>query len=138
MDCIGDTRGCVTWRVLSPLQVGRVRHEPGAEVALPLSAGEIAVLIERGIVAPAADAGDDAGTGTATGTPAPAGGAGEGREARLLAAIAGLEEGNPDHWTQDGRPEVRALKAATGLADLTAAGRDAAWAAYREAREGAE
>ncbi len=75
-------------------------------------------------------------TDTATRTPRPAGGEGEGREARLLAAIAGLTPGDAEHWTRDGRPEVRALRRAAGLADLTAAGRDAAWAAYREGGHG--
>ena len=54
------------------------------------------------------------------------------RRARLLAAIAGFEEGNPDHWTRSGKPEVRALEAATGLKNLTAAERDAVWVAYQE------
>ena len=80
--------------------------------------------------------GPPAPTDTATRTPAPAGGEGEGREARLFAAIAGLVPGDADHWTKDGRPEVRALRRAAGLAELTAAGRDAAWAAYREGGDG--
>ena len=54
------------------------------------------------------------------------------RRAQLLAAIAGLEEGNPDHWTRSGKPEVRALEGATGLKNLSAAERDTVWAAYQE------
>ena len=53
------------------------------------------------------------------------------RREQLLAAIAGLEKGNPDHWTKSGKPEVRALEAATGLKNLTAAERDTVWAAYQ-------
>ena len=54
------------------------------------------------------------------------------RQAQLLAAITGLEEGNPDHWTKSGKPEVRTLETATGLKDLTATERDTVWAAYQE------
>ena len=54
------------------------------------------------------------------------------RAEQLLGAIEGLEEGNADHWTKSGKPDVRALEAVTGFTDLTAAERDAAWALYRE------
>ena len=60
------------------------------------------------------------------------------RASAISAAIDGLEEGNEDHWTKDGRPEVKALKAATGLDDITAAERDAAWAAYQTQQGGGE
>ena len=67
-------------------------------------------------------------------SPARKGGKEPSREAALLAAIAGLEEGNSDHWTKSGKPEVRALEAAAGFKDISAAERDAAWAAHRERR----
>ena len=57
------------------------------------------------------------------------------RQEQLIVAIAGLEEGNEAHWTKGGLPEVRALQAATGLADVSAAERDAAWEEYRKAKE---
>ena len=60
------------------------------------------------------------------------------RASAVSAAIGGLEEGNEDHWTRDGKPEVRALRAATGLDDITAAERDEAWAAYRANQEDGE
>ncbi len=56
------------------------------------------------------------------------------RQAALAAAIAGLEEGNPDHWTKSGKPEVRALEAATGVGDISAAERDAVWTDHQAAR----
>ena len=117
------------YRVLSPLQVARVRHEPGVEIAPALAAAEIARLVAAGVIEAVAPTGD-----TDSGDALPEGGAGEGRVARLRAAIAGLTPGDPDHWTRDGRPEVRALRAASGLADITAGERDAAWAAYPSRR----
>ena len=105
------------YRVLSPLQVARVRHEPGVEIAPALAAAEIARLVAAGVIEAIAE-------------DAPP----EGRVARLRAAIAGLTPGDPDHWTRDGRPEVRALRAASDLANITAGERDAAWAAYPSRR----
>ncbi len=52
------------------------------------------------------------------------------RAETIRRAIGGLEPGREDHWTKSGRPEVAALRAATGLADVGAAERDAAWAAF--------
>ena len=57
------------------------------------------------------------------------------RRDALLSAISGLEEGNEAHWTKSGEPEVRALKAATGFGDITAAERDDAWQAFEEAKQ---
>lgn len=53
------------------------------------------------------------------------------RRQQLLDAIDGLEEGNEAHWTKSGKPEVRALQEATGLDGVSAAERDAAWAAFQ-------
>ena len=58
-----------------------------------------------------------------------------GRQEQLIVAIAGLEEGNEAHWTKGGLPQVDALEGATGLADVSAAERDAAWGEYRKAKE---
>ena len=65
--------------------------------------------------------------------PGPEPGAGEpaSRHDRITVAIADLTPGQADHWTRAGKPEVAALRAATGLDDVTAAERDAAWAAYQ-------
>ena len=56
------------------------------------------------------------------------------RQSRLTVAISGLEHGNSDHWTDTGKPRVDALEAATGLQDVTAAERDAAWEELEKAR----
>ncbi len=56
---------------------------------------------------------------------------GDDRRSAILAAIAGLEPGNPDHWTRSGKPEIRALAAASGLTDITASERDAAWQTHQ-------
>lgn len=53
---------------------------------------------------------------------------------RLQGVIGELEDNNPDHWTESGKPEVKALKAKTGE-KVSAADRDEAWAAYRKQRE---
>ena len=65
--------------------------------------------------------------------PGPEAGAGEppSRHDRLIVAIADLTPGRADHWTRTGKPEVAALRAATGLDAVTAAERDAAWAAHQ-------
>ncbi len=57
------------------------------------------------------------------------------RQSQLIVAIAGLEEGNEAHWTNSGKPEVRALREATGLDDVSAAERDAAWEEFQKAKE---
>jgi len=57
------------------------------------------------------------------------------RLARIVAAIGELEEGNPDHWTNSGKPECRALEAATGLDRVSAAERNAAWQEHLAAKE---
>ena len=52
-----------------------------------------------------------------------------GRIDDLIEAIEMLEDGNADHWTNNGLPEVAALKELTG-GSVTAKERDEAWAAY--------
>lgn len=48
-------------------------------------------------------------------------------------ALATLEPGNPEHFTQGGLPQVAALERAAGI-EVTAAMRDAAWVRYQKAR----
>ena len=60
-------------------------------------------------------------------------GAAAGRRSRLVAAAAGLDPDNPDHFTRSGKPGVRALEAASGLTAVSAAERDAAWEDHRQA-----
>ncbi len=107
------------YTVLDRVHHDGTEYEAGAAIALPET--EAAPLIAVGVIMAEAP--------ETTERP-PEGGEGQGREAALLAAIAGLEKGNPDHWTRDGKPEVRALRAATGLGDIGAAERDAAWDAH--------
>lgn len=64
----------------------------------------------------------------AAGTDGPGAGA-DARVQRAAAAIDELAPGDPSHWTQAGKPEVAALRRVSGVHDLTAAERDAAWAA---------
>ena len=111
------------YTVLDRVHHDGTEYEAGAAIALPET--EAAPLIAVGVIMAEAP--------ETTERP-PEGGEGQGREAALLAAIDGLEKGNPDHWTKAGKPEVRALEAATDLGNITAAERDDAWAAYRAAR----
>ena len=57
------------------------------------------------------------------------------RRQELLAAIGALEYGNEAHWTKSGAPEVRALREATGLDDISAAERDAVWEQFQAAAD---
>lgn len=70
--------------------------------------------------------------------PAPEAGGGEPARAdlvtrhdRLVTAIAGLTPDRADHWTGAGAPALPALRITAGLDDVTAAERDAAWAAFQ-------
>ena len=105
----------ITIRALWDIHHDGRRIAPGAAAALP--AGTARDLIEGG-AAELADAPADAATG-------------DDRRSAILAAIAGLEPGDPGHWTRSGKPEIRALAAASGLADITAGERDAAWRTHQ-------
>ena len=61
--------------------------------------------------------------------PAPGATVDELREALIRAGIGALEPGREGHWTAAGLPDVGAVKAATGLASVSAAERDRAWEA---------
>ncbi|MDE2904499.1 MAG: hypothetical protein OXQ28_00275 [Acidobacteriota bacterium] len=53
------------------------------------------------------------------------------RHERLVAAIGELEGGNKEHWTEGGQPDVFALRKATGIKDVSADERDAAFEAWK-------
>ena len=53
------------------------------------------------------------------------------RHDRLVAAIDTFEEGNKEHWTEGGQPDVFALRKASGLKDTSATERDAAFEAWK-------
>ena len=63
--------------------------------------------------------------------PPPASPSREERHARILEAIGQLDRTASGDWTASGAPTVAALERLTGLTDLTAAERDAAWAAVQ-------
>ncbi len=52
------------------------------------------------------------------------------RAEAIEAAIGDLPPGDAAAWTSGGKPEVRALREATGLENITAEERDAAWARH--------
>ena len=160
-------------RVLSAVEFGGVRHEPGEDLEREILAHhdvDVDRLLADGVLGSPDDEGvESAMTGILAaaigvlrdGSPeqllrfigtlrddevisaklaeaAEADDGTPGREARLIAAIGGLEEGNEAHWTTSGKPEVRALRAATGLDDVSAAERDAVWGEFQRAKEGTE
>ena len=53
------------------------------------------------------------------------------RQEKLIAGIGKLEEGNKEHWTEDGRPDVFALRKASGVRDASAAERDEAFEEWK-------
>lgn len=57
------------------------------------------------------------------------------REQHLVAQCQQIDPGNPELWTKGGKPQVAALEAATGLADISAKERDAAWEKFQAERE---
>lgn len=58
------------------------------------------------------------------------------RPQKILAAVGGLAPENPDHWNADGKtPSIKALEAATGFTDISAAERDAAHEAWAEGKD---
>ena len=121
-------------RAVEPVQYNRQRHAPGAVFAVDahtaarlIEDGDAERVTDAGAGAPSAlDGTDKAGAGRSDA-------ANTDRQAALIAAMAQLEPGHRDHWTGAGKPEIRALSALTGLRDITAAERDAVWAAAEAA-----
>ncbi len=66
----------------------------------------------------------------------PPGGTGEeGREARIVSAVRGLDPDDKALWTRGGAPKVEAIETALGF-DIDSAERDEAWAAVEAERKG--
>ena len=104
-----------TYRVLSELHHDRVVYLPGAEVEF--DSDTAGPLLEVGCIAQPGAHGDD---------PSPSG---DGEPyADIRAAIRRLATDNPALWTKSGKPQVEAVEHALGR-HITAAERDAAWAA---------
>ena len=122
-----DDRDDHVWiRAIEPIQYNRRRTMPGGLLAVHRDTA--ADLISRGAASDEAlDPGGDAASDESAG---PGGDAGDGtRAATLAAAIDQLVPGDPDHWTGQGKPEIKALAALSGLKDIRAAERDGVWAA---------
>ncbi len=103
---------------------GEGSHPPGSTVEV--EDGEAAVLVRRGFArpAPAEEAPLPAEEPAPAAEPAPAE---LDRVAAIVDAIALLEPGNPEHFTNAGKPEIAALAAILGWRP-TAAERDEAFA----------
>ena len=101
-----------TYYAATPIEHDGARYEEGE--ALELNFAEARSLGE----AVSASAPEDAG---------PAG------VGSVVAAIGELDPDDAGSWTKSGKPELKALEALLG-ADLTAAERDEAWAAFQAAR----
>ena len=57
------------------------------------------------------------------------------RHAALIAALDGFDADDAALWTRSGKPKTDALESATGLAEVSASERDAAWESCRKARD---
>ena len=131
------------YRVITPVERNGQRHEPGALLALPPASA--AQLIAVGAVAPVQSAADPADSDGRAAAPVSGfepdsaslatGGDGDGaedtRRGDLAAACAAVNPADASLWTRSGVPQLPALRAASGLSDITAAERDAAWAAHQ-------
>lgn len=96
-------------RVLSPVEADR-RYEAGETIPDGVVPdGQVDSLVAAGAVEAAPDSPDD-------------------RSARIQAAIGGLPD---DARTKSGAPDLRALREASGLADLSAAERDREWRVHQ-------
>ena len=140
--------------VASAVDYDDSRYEIGEE--FDADPEHMAQLLELGIVEladatarPGGEGTDDGGGGAPSGgSPSSGGGPSrtrdelvrEGVDALVAEADARREKGEEpleEHWTKSGKPDVGALRVRTGLRDLSAQERDAAWAAALE-DEGAE
>ena len=101
-----------TYYAATPIEHDAVRYEAGE--AIELNFAEARSLGEA--VSASAPQGADAGQMDA-----------------VAAAIGELDPDDEGSWTKSGKPEIKALEALLG-ADLTAAMRDEAWAAFQAAR----
>ena len=110
------------YTVLSPVLRDGKRFDPGSTIGL--TPEHAAPLIEAGAIKAVEGAALDK---IMKRSP-------QDRLAVAVRAIGKLEVGNPDHWTKDGKPQVEALEAASGIKDISAAERDEAWTDYRAAR----
>jgi len=95
-----------TYHVEDPLQHDGKRYEPGDSVTMPEK--QAAVLLDIKVVS------------------GPIAEEGENRLEAITAAIMQLDKDNPDLWTNDHKPQVKAIEEITGF-DITAAERDEAW-----------
>ena len=105
-----------TYRVLSPLLHDGELYSPGDDITLGES--QVQDLIADGVIA--APAGGDKEQPADTDTD---------RQAAIVEAIGKLDPENPDHYTKSGKPDIAVLGSLTGFDDITAAERDAAFAA---------
>ena len=116
------------YRVLSPVHDGERRCEPGDEISLDIADDD--PLLTDGVVEVAdADSGLQSNGGEDK----------QARAARLMAAIGALasdQRRQETDWTASGKPRTEALEAVSGLEDVRAAERDAAWEAYLAGKAG--
>lgn len=109
------------------LQRNKKRYAVGAAVYLDMAVAEH--LMDNGVVeiaGPAAEPLDDPLMTTA-----------QKDDAKLYAALDSLEEGNKDHFTTSGLPQVSVIFEKTGQA-LSAEQRNAAWADYQLIKKAGE
>lgn len=110
------------------IKAGGQYYEPGARLSLPASEAQ------RCAEAGAVSIGDSADAPSAEGAARPSSEPPSLHE-EIVQAIGMLDPENEDDFTKAGKPDVSALEVTLGKG-ITAEQRDAAWAAFQEAREG--
>ncbi|MDE2670128.1 MAG: hypothetical protein OXI51_10790 [Chloroflexota bacterium] len=118
-----------TLRALEPIGADR-RYEPGERID-PAAAGLTGANVRQLVEAGAAEYADNPPKSPAepSGPAAGEGAEGTGRQASISAAAAALDRSDATLFTAAGKPTLAALRGAGAPADVTAAERDAAWAA---------
>lgn len=108
--------------IASLAELARALHAHHEEMVLILAD----ISLNLGVIRTAVGAGVEPGTARL-----PASSSAEERTARLIEAISQLDRDAAGDWTASGVPAVAALERLSGLTDLTASERDAAWAALQ-------
>lgn len=100
---------------------------PAVVPAAELDEAALAALVADRSITIVPCSADGPRTPAETGQAAPRAGVDALRAELIRAAIGELDPAAKACWTKDGRPEIAALKTASGLAAISAKERDAAW-----------
>ncbi len=131
--------------VLEPLKYNGKRYQPGQTVEMESKHAAVCAAVgdeispkepEQPNNNPADDQGNKETAPSDTEVENPAADEDTAQEslAEIVDAIADLDQENPSHWTNDGKPDSRSLSAVLGRI-ISAADRDTAWERYQSSTE---